>query len=90
MHVTDVFISHTSPILCPAYIEHVCFLFLMVSKEIETDLVWKKKYHSVFVSASRQIVFINTSPPDERVELLKPINEIENMDDDCEGIYRPM
>ena len=31
--------------------------------------------------ASRQIIFINTSPPQERVELLKP------MDDDCEEIY---
>lgn len=37
--------------------------------------------------ASRQIVFINTSPPDERVELLKPMNEIEDMDDECEEIY---
>ena len=37
--------------------------------------------------ASRQIIFINTSPPDERVELLKPIDDIENMDDDCEEIY---
>ena len=37
--------------------------------------------------ASRQIVFINTSPPDERVQLLKPMIEIENMDDDCEEIY---
>ena len=36
---------------------------------------------------SRQIVFINTSPPDERVELLKPMNEIENLDDDCKKIY---
>ena len=37
--------------------------------------------------ASPQIVFINTSPPDERVELLKPMTEIENTDDDCEEIY---
>lgn len=36
---------------------------------------------------SRQIVFINTSPPDERVELLKPMNETENLDDDCKEIY---
>ena len=37
--------------------------------------------------ASRQIIFINTSPPDERVELLKPIEEIKQMDDDSEEIY---
>ena len=37
--------------------------------------------------ASREIIFINTSPPAERVELLKPINDIENMEDDCEEIY---
>ena len=37
--------------------------------------------------ASRQIIFINTSPPDERVELLKPIDDIKNMEDDCEEIY---
>lgn len=37
--------------------------------------------------ASRQIVFVNTSPHNERVELLKPLHEIEEMDDDCEDIY---
>ena len=37
--------------------------------------------------ASRKIIFINTSPPDERVELLKPIDDIKNMEDDCEEIY---
>ena len=37
--------------------------------------------------ASRQIVFINTLPLEERVELLKPLNEIKEMDDDCEEIY---
>ena len=37
--------------------------------------------------ASRQIVFINTSPLEERVELLKPLNDIKEMDDDCEEIY---
>jgi len=37
--------------------------------------------------SSRQIVFINTSPPEERVELLKPLNDIKEMDDDCEDIY---
>ena len=34
--------------------------------------------------ASRQIVFINTSPPEERVELLKPFDDIKELDDDCE------
>ena len=37
--------------------------------------------------ASRQVIFINTSPPEERVELLKPINEIKEMDDECDEIY---
>lgn len=36
---------------------------------------------------SRQIIFINTSPPDERVQLLKPIDDIKEMDDDSEEIY---
>ena len=37
--------------------------------------------------ASRQIVFVNTSPPDQRVELLKPLHDIQEMDDDCEDNY---
>ena len=37
--------------------------------------------------SSRQIIFINTSPPEERVELLKPLNDIKEMDDDCQEIY---
>ena len=37
--------------------------------------------------ASRQIIFINASPPGERVELLKPMNDIKDMDDDCEENY---
>ena len=36
--------------------------------------------------ASRSVVFINTSSPAERVELLKPLSEIENLSDDCEEI----
>ena len=32
--------------------------------------------------SSRQIIFINTSPPDERVQLLKPRDDIKEMDDD--------
>ena len=36
--------------------------------------------------ASRSVIFINTSPPAERVELLKPLIEIENMEDDSEEI----
>ena len=34
----------------------------------------------------RQIIFINTSPPDERVEFLKPIEDIKEMDDDSKEI----
>ena len=36
--------------------------------------------------ASRSVIFINTSPPAERVELLKPLSEIENLSDDSEEI----
>ena len=41
----------------------------------------------VFQETSRQVVFIHTAPPDDRVELLKPMNEIEKMEDDCEEIH---
>ena len=37
--------------------------------------------------SSRQVVFINTSPPENRVHLLKPIKDIIDMDDDSEEIY---
>ena len=37
--------------------------------------------------SSREVVFINTSPPDERVRLLKPISEIEDMPDESEDIH---
>ena len=37
--------------------------------------------------ASRQVIFINTSPPEEREELLKPLDDIKDMEDDCEDIY---
>ena len=36
---------------------------------------------------SRQVIFINTSLPNERVQLLKPIHDIQEMDDDCEDVY---
>ena len=36
---------------------------------------------------SRQVVFVNTSPPSERVNLLKPLSDIKDMDDDSEDIY---
>ena len=36
--------------------------------------------------ASRSIIFINTSPPAERVELLKPLSEIENLSDYCKNV----
>ena len=37
--------------------------------------------------ASREVIFINTSPPEDRVELLKPLNDIKDMEDDSEEIY---
>jgi DNA replication protein DnaC len=37
--------------------------------------------------SSRQVVFINTSPPEDRVRLLKPLQEINEMDDDSDEIY---
>ena len=36
---------------------------------------------------SREVIFIPTAPPDERVQLLKSMNEIEEMDDDSEKIH---
>ena len=36
---------------------------------------------------SRQLVFINTSPPEDRVKLLKCLNDIKEMENDCEKIY---
>ncbi|XP_028417946.1 uncharacterized protein LOC114542642 [Dendronephthya gigantea] len=36
--------------------------------------------------SSRNVIFINTSPPSERVELLKPLSEIEKMADESEEI----
>ena len=37
--------------------------------------------------SSREVVFINTAPPNERVQLLKPMNDIKEMENDCEDIY---
>jgi hypothetical protein len=37
--------------------------------------------------SSRNVVFINTSPPAERVELLKPLSEIEKMSDESEEVH---
>ena len=37
--------------------------------------------------SSREVIFINTTPPEERVQLLKPLNEIEEMDDDSEEVH---
>lgn len=37
--------------------------------------------------APRQVVFINTSPPSERVKLLKPLSDIKDTDDDSGDIY---
>ena len=37
--------------------------------------------------SSQRVVFINTAPPDERVQLLKQLNEMKEMEDDCEEVY---
>ena len=37
--------------------------------------------------SSGQVVFINTAPPDEGVQLLKQLNEIKEMEDNCEQVY---
>ena len=37
--------------------------------------------------SSREVIFINTTPPEERVQLLKPMNEIKEMDDDSEEVH---
>ncbi|CAB4024389.1 Hypothetical predicted protein [Paramuricea clavata] len=37
--------------------------------------------------SSRNVVFINKSPPSDRVELLKPLSEIEKMSDESEEIH---
>ena len=37
--------------------------------------------------SSRNVIFVNTSPPAERVDLLKLLSEIEKMSDECEEIH---
>ena len=37
--------------------------------------------------SSRQVVFVNTTPPEDRVKLLKCLNDIKEMKEDCEEIY---
>ena len=37
--------------------------------------------------SSQEVIFVNTSPPGERVELLQPMSETEEMEDECEEIY---
>ena len=37
--------------------------------------------------SSRQVVFINTSPPEDRVQLLKPLKDINEMEDDSQDVY---
>ena len=37
---------------------------------------------------SRKVVFVNTAAKEDRVSLLKPINQIQDMDDDSEDIYQ--
>ena len=33
--------------------------------------------------ASREIVFVHTSPAEERVQLLKPLDELQHLEDEC-------
>ena len=35
----------------------------------------------------REVIFIPTAPSEERVQLLKPMNEIEELDDDSEEVH---
>ena len=37
--------------------------------------------------SSRQVIFVNTSPPGERVHLLKHIDGIRELEDDCEDVF---
>ena len=37
--------------------------------------------------SSRQVVFVNTSPSEDRVKLLKCLNDIKEMEDDSDEIY---
>jgi hypothetical protein len=37
--------------------------------------------------SSGQVVFINTSPPEYRIQLLKPLQEINYLEDDSDEIY---
>ena len=37
--------------------------------------------------SSWKVIFINTAPPEERVKLLKPMNEIEKIDDESEKVH---
>ena len=37
--------------------------------------------------SSRPVVFVNASPPEGRVKLLKCLNDIKEMKEDCEEIY---
>ena len=37
--------------------------------------------------SSRQVIFVNTAPPEDRVKLLKAMTEIEEMDDDSEDVH---
>ena len=37
--------------------------------------------------SSREVIFVNTSPPGDRVELLKPMDEIQEMEDACDEIH---
>ena len=37
--------------------------------------------------SSREVMVINTASPNERVQLLKPMNDVKEIEDDCEDVY---
>ena len=37
--------------------------------------------------ASRKVIFVNASAPEERAKLLKPVKDNTEMEDDCEEVY---
>ena len=57
-------------------------------KSISTYSIYSiySTYSIYSIYSTYSIYSIYTSPPDERVELLKPMNEIEDMNDECKEI----
>ena len=51
------------------------------------NVVGEFKFDLIARKSSRQVVFVNTSPPEDRVKLLKCFNDIKEMEDDSDEIY---